>query len=225
MLIEARNKVKPLIILISSDLPQQGKDTCAKFIQSSLKMYSNIESVICSFASELKKFVHHKYNVDEDKLAKDPDYKEQIRHLYIKEGDGARLSDSFIWCKALFNAVIRLFLETIKDDDIPVIIIPDCRYLNEENYVEEKELSGLDAFVWHIHVLTSEQAMIERFGAARYDKIAATMMSRSQRELNIAFTTAFDSILGNSGTLAEFELRTHHETEIIMNNYMRSIDK
>ena len=116
-------------------------------------------------------------------------------------------------------------METIKDDDIPVIIIPDCRYLNEENYAEEKELSGLDAFVWHIHVLTSEQAMIERFGAVRYDKIAATMMSRSQRELNIAFTTAFDSILGNSGTLAEFELRTHHETEIIMNNYMRSIDK
>jgi len=87
------------------------------------------------------------------------------------------------------------------------------------------ELCGFDAYVWSIHVLTHEQAMIERVGVARYDKIAATMMSRSQRELNIAFTTAFDSILGNNGTLQEFELRCHHETVIIINNYIRDVDK
>jgi len=217
--------MKPLIILISSDLPQQGKDTCAKFIQSSLKTYSNIESIICSFAAELKKYVHKKYNIDEDRLAKDPDYKEQVRHLYIKEGDGARLKDSFTWCKQLVEAVIKSFLSKIKDEDIPVIIIPDCRYLNETDFFKEIELCGFDAYVWAIHIITHEQAMIKRVGKERYEKIAATMMSRSQRELNIAFTTAFDSILGNNGTLQEFALRVHNETEIIINNYMRSIDK
>ncbi len=217
--------MKPLIILISSDLPQQGKDTCAKFIQSSLKTYSNIKSIICSFAAELKKCVHKKYNIDEERLAQDPDYKEQVRHLYIKEGDGARLKDSFTWCKQLVEAVIKSFLTNVKSEDIPVVIIPDCRYLNETDFFKEIELCGFDAYVWSIHVLAHEQAMIERVGVARYDKIAATMMSRSQRELNIAFTTAFDSILGNNGTLPEFELRTHHESAIIINNYIRSIDK
>jgi hypothetical protein len=218
--------MKPLFILISSDLPQQGKDTCAKFIQNSLKMYSNIESKTCSFADALKKYVHEKYNIDEERLKIDPAYKEEIRPLYIKEGDGARLYDSFVWCKKLLEAIMP-FIKAVNIEigDIPVIIIPDNRYLNEYDFFREKFLCGIDAFVWNIHIITNKSAMIDRFGKDRFEKLASTLMSRSQRELNTAFGIEFNSILSNNGTLDEFNLKTHTETSIIINNYIRSIDK
>lgn len=211
---------KPLVILISSDLPQMGKDTCAEFIVNSLKTYSDTKTLICRFADELKNYVHAKYEVNTDLLAIDPMYKENIRHYYIEEGDGARLYDAFVWCKKMAEAYIKPFFQTVKEHEVPIIIIPDSRYLNEIDFFREKKLCGFDAYVWTIHVLTNKSIMIDRFGCAKFDKLASTLMSRSQRELNLSFGTEFNSVLPNNRSKDEFRQRVHLETEIIVKNYI-----
>ncbi len=224
--------MKPLIICLSSDLPKDGKNTACTILKNifdyendmlrevgrSIGLYEFREF---AFATELKKHVHEKYNVDESRLG-DSAYKELIRPHYIFEGDGARLKDGFVWCKKLNEVHILPFLKYVVDSNIAVMAISDNRYCNEDDFFKEKELCGFDAYVQTIHIVVNDNVRRKRHGDSVYLQLAATERSRSQRELNFALGAEFDFIVDNNGTIEEFEQKIRAICEIILHRYYKS---
>lgn len=207
---------KPIVVLISSDLPQQGKDTFASFLCAISP--DEYEPMHGSFAEALKFFVCDKYNLNYDSMMNNSVYKEQHRDKLIFEGNDARMQDAFVWCKKLVQYRIRTFLLEC-DGKIPLIVISDCRYHNESDYFRKKELCGFDAFVYSVHIVVNDSIMEQRFGRDKYYKLCAAGRTNSQRELNFKYGTEFDSIISNSGSMEEFKTKIRTEWDIIEKRY------
>jgi len=153
-----------LIFAISSDLPQEGKSTAAMAIKNNDGILDLEEqtlykcnSKILSLANALKKDVCNKFNLDEQKMFNDEQYKCENRHYLIKHGQDERKIDKDVWVKKLSDEIDK----NIGFDYLTVISIPDLRFVNELDYLISKY--GKESVI-HIHISVSDIVMKERKG-------------------------------------------------------------
>ena len=152
-----------LIFAISSDLPQEGKSTAAMAIQNndfSKALYEfdlrcSYSSEILSLANALKKDVCKKFDLDEQRMFNDEQYKCDNRHYLIKHGQDERKIDKDVWVKKLSEEIDK----SIDSFCLNIVSIPDLRFINELDYLISKY--GKESVI-HIHISVSDIIMAQR---------------------------------------------------------------
>lgn len=162
-----------MLILVSGKAGA-GKDTFAKIIRNNYRGKKLI--LLTSFASELKSIAKYSFDWNGEK-------DEKGRQLLIDLGTSARAYDKDFWIKKVDNH----YHNEIMSDDC-VVIITDCRYLNEANYFPKDR-------TLKVRIESKRKRENPLNGKQKQDD--------SETELD--HYDGFDYVIHNNGSMQEFE--------------------
>lgn len=131
------------VIIPICGFARAGKDTLADAIFDHLEVSEPSYSVITlKFADELKKDMEKAMaaaGVRIDAFTEDDEQKRILRPMLVAYGEYRRRLDPDVWVKKLMKQIAVWVNETLPETDSTgsVILIPDLRYLNEYEKLEE----------------------------------------------------------------------------------------
>jgi len=150
-----------MIMMISSDLPRQGKSELAEMMAKKINSISGKRAVVLSLASVLKDEVADKCSLDRKRLENDSVYKNIHRPKLITYGAMMRAINPDYWCEKLYDAIKTEYLLTNIGNGVHglTVIVPDLRFHNEKQFFNDRFPC------YHIHVTVNAYQMILRVGA------------------------------------------------------------
>jgi hypothetical protein len=128
--------MKPVIISFAAQLGN-GKDEAANYLVTRLKgewyraaLAENVKRIFCDAFGVNREFIEKWKRIDEAP----PGFKIPIRRGLTMIGDGFRDVQENVWIDMLFK------------NNTKNLVISDCRYLNEANYIREH--NGITVLLW-----------------------------------------------------------------------------